>query len=332
MLGSQKRSQEEEDKCALNADDVSRDLKDLVLDGLRETAIETAEHLFSDKPVNGVVDGFNRINDVGGFFSKSINKVDDYFKDAIEKESICRKEEEQKEPEMPKSEPESDPFAQPKTEARGTIFGWLKDSIATPILNELWKMTEAPTYIQSAPRDSDTGSLFMISAQLWKDTKNLSHCMDEQDAKHEAEMKEYVEKVKEAAKEKPWSEYTVLERHQARTKDQQGADYRQTNDKRHQKGQTVITWWEYEAMTLKNIDPLSPSGLNHVKNSVLCPHGRGGSGVSGGGSNDSGGGTDHDGSGNSNGGGGGSDLMNIDINCGGGWESNSDGTLSCKGP
>jgi len=51
--------------------------------------------------------------------------------------------------------------------------------------------------------DSMGASLFMVSAQLWKDTTNLKNCMNEQDIKHEAEMKEYIEQVKEVAKELP---------------------------------------------------------------------------------------------------------------------------------
>jgi hypothetical protein len=109
---SSSTSKEIEDKCAPNPDDVERDLKDLLLDGLRETAEETAKDLFSEKPDNGVVDTFNLIDNIGGFFGNSLNNVIDYFNDSVEKERTCRKEEEAaKEPAMPeeyvsKPEPE----------------------------------------------------------------------------------------------------------------------------------------------------------------------------------------------------------------------------------
>jgi len=106
------KSKEVEDKCAPNPDDVSRDLKELVWDGLRETVEETAKDLFSEKPDGGVVDAFNKIDSVGGFFNKSADKIIDYFNDSIEKERMCRKEEEAKEPEMP--EPEPAPVSPPR--------------------------------------------------------------------------------------------------------------------------------------------------------------------------------------------------------------------------
>jgi len=187
--------------------------------------------------------------------------------------------------------------------------------------------------------DSMGASLFMVSAQLWKDTKNLRHCMDEQDVKHEAEMKEYIEKVKEVADETP-PPYPVFKKGSY----EYAQDYNHCCNERHRKGMCVITCWEYDAIVAQGMNPYLPGGLANVENSVLCPNGHknnkqgygahgGRPGCDGGGGGD-GNGVDHGPSGSGGGGGGGGgDLMNITIDCGGGhWESNGDGTQSCKMP
>ena len=177
--------------------------------------------------------------------------------------------------------------------------------------------------------DSAGASLFMVSAQLWKDTKNLQHCMDKQDEKYEAEMKEYVEKVKEVAKEEN-PPYPVFKKGSY----QYAQDYNHCVNERNRKGMCTITAWEYDAIVAQGMNPCLPGGLANVENSVLCPHGwknnKQGYGAHGGRPGADGGGAGGDGGGYSGGGG---DLMNIEINCGGGhWESNGDGTQSCKMP
>ncbi len=183
--------------------------------------------------------------------------------------------------------------------------------------------------------DSMGASLFMVSAQLWKDTKNLQHCMDKQDEKHEAEMKEYIEQVKAVAEEqKP-----AYPKYQRGTW-QYAVDYNRVCDERHRKGMCGITCWEYDAIVNQGLDPTQPGGLANVENSVLCPSGgknnSQGYGAHGGrpGADGGGGGEGTDrgpSSGGGGGGGGGGDLMNIVIDCDGkGTQSNGDGTSSCK--
>jgi len=114
--------------------------------------------------------------------------------------------------------------------------------------------------------------LAKITGQLWTDTKEAQACMDEQDAKYKADVAEYVEDILTLDEPKP---APIVY-----SKEQKFANFRQADEKRQKAGLSPITWFEYEAMVNKGLDPLNGSSLKEITNSELCPHGGGSSGNS----------------------------------------------------
>jgi hypothetical protein len=203
--------------------------------------------------------------------------------------------------------------------------------------------------------DTGWGSLFSVVSQLWTDTKNIQKCMDEQDEVYQKETAEYVEQVKEVAFEpKPAPILHDPRRvdpkpapipHDPRRLDPNLSHYevlgmrQRENTKRYTKGLPQFAldspiWDGYNWLTSCTNGNYSPfAGSHDGKNSLLdgglMPDASGATIDPSHCGSDSVG----NGSGGGGGGGGGGGLMNIDINCydsGGHWESNSDGTSSCK--
>lgn len=311
---SSSTSKKIKDKCAPNPDDVSRDLKDLVLDGFRETAEETAKDLFSEKPTDGVVDSFNKIDSVGGFFGNSFNKVIDYFNGIVEKERLCRKEEEAKELVMP--EPE-----------KKTLFEWLKNSIVTPVLNELWEMTEKEyTFHEQSIFAPVVPNRMQCAPNLDDVIKAIGDGVDVGELMIEPEL------IFSPKPEPILHDPRRLDPNLSR--DEVLAIRQRENTKRYTQGLPQFPldspiWDGYNWLTSCTNGNYSIFAGSHDGKSSL---------LDGGLMPDSSGATiDYSNCGSDSvgnvggGGGGGDDLMNIVIDCSEGhWESNGDGTMSCK--
>lgn len=177
-------------------------------------------------------------------------------------------------------------------------------------------LTSRPTYIASAPRRFESGSLFDVgnpsssrSYSLFEIGKQIGSFWYPQEVKEEA-------KPTYPKYEKGSFEYAM--------------DYNRACNERHKKGLSGLTSWEYDAIIAQGLDPAEPGGLANVENSVLCPHGGSGPKAAAGGVNansthNGGNSVDND-KGDSSGPSQSSDIITINVTC----TSNGDGTMTCR--
>lgn len=135
------------------------------------------------------------------------------------------------------------------------------------------KAAEKLTIAELLPKTRVTnfawGSILTVSKKLAEDTAAAQRCMDEQDERYKKEMEEYIDQVKSVADEMR-AEPII----HAKTLQEKQAEYQHVTTERGRKGMVGITWWEFEAMLNKGLDPINPVSLYYIPKSDLCPHGR----------------------------------------------------------
>lgn len=108
-----------------------------------------------------------------------------------------------------------------------------------------------------------------VGKKLLDDTAKAQACMNAQDEQHAKDNAEYEQQVLDLVGELRSNRLTPAQELQQR-KD----DYIRVTNERGARGQVGITWWEYNAIIDKGLDPMSPFALDSIPRSELCPHGR----------------------------------------------------------